>query len=308
MSSDTNFKGFHMKQSPFHEESKESGEMVSFRLEKDVKEKLERHFREVYDEQSKGYKNLCHRKLDSLCLERKTFNHLEVFMLIPKTEDINELENKSQIIAIVNTECDFQDFYVHNLGFDDDYNLSYELQDFNQTSFPLNILLNTKDSCVHKIDKSCLKSFPIFKMELDRVYHSSFNGDYFDIDVNDCYFVRFPLNNYLDEWKEGQYQHETFRENHIGAYVFQDVQNGLKLYCFIDWYYLADFDLNVHLDFQFVSDKHFIFEGSKSDDDEFKEAMKEAMSDKARKEHLLKFKEQLETNLSFIDDLLETLD
>ena len=116
------------------------------------------------------------------------------------------------------------------------------------------------------------------------------------------------MNNYLDEWKFDQYQHETFKEDHIGAYVFQDVVNNLKLCCLINWYYIADYDLNIQIDFQFVSDKHLVYHASKSSDDEFKEAMKEALSDKAKKEHLLKFKEQLETNLSFIDDILEGLD
>ena len=167
MSIDVNFKGFHMKQSPFHEETKANKEMVSFRLEEDVIEKLEKHFKEVYDEKSKGYKELCHKKMDSLCLDRKTFNHLEVFMLIPKTEDIDELERKSQIIAVINTECDFRENYIHHVGFTKEYNISYELQDFNQRNFPLNILINTKDSCVHKVDKGSLNpSFNYFREQL----------------------------------------------------------------------------------------------------------------------------------------------
>lgn len=265
------FNGFYAKESPFHKEyDKPNGNSpnINVRVNKNMKDALRNHFEEIYDESpmTKGVNKILHEYMDSICLERKTFNHIEVIMLIPKIdiEDrtdksiIDEFSNRSKLIAYYNTKTDFNDYYEHK-GFDGEYNLVYELKEFNELNFPLNIIRETKDSCVINTSKDDCDSFEKFKSRQKELYSDLHDNEGIDrsLDLDDCYFVRFPINNYLDVKQNGQYNHKFLLKDHIGVYVFNDplikINNpsiDLKLLCFIDWHYLSDIN-RMEFDFDF---------------------------------------------------------
>ena len=249
------FNSFHVKESPFHKEyDKKDGGLKGndFRIDPQAKKDLEDNFIKIFGKKkawSKGMRMLCHEYLDRLCLQRQTFNHLEFIMLIPKTDDIDELVNKSKIIAYINTKTDFNEYYEHK-GFDGEYNLVYELRPFDEFSFPLNIIRETKDSCVINTSKEDCDSFDRFKASQKKLYSDlqDDEGNDRSLDLDDCYFVRFPLNNYIDSFKNGEYSHDSFYKDHMGLYVFHDpfvkINKGKdyerKIFFVIDWHYLSD--------------------------------------------------------------------
>lgn len=299
------FKGFPMKQSPYHIDRSSDKEMLSFRIEETAVKDLEKHFKNQGLDKSEGMRKLCFKELDNLCLERKTFNNLECFMLIPKTDNVLMLNNKSQVIAIVNTEADFKETYNHKRPFNDDYNVTYELINFERRFFAndLKILQNTRDSCVYNTIKRDLRDFAVFQDRQRALYDGK--GENFDLNVDDCYFVRFPLNNYLDILSEGQYQHEEYKENHIGVYVLNDPLINRKLFLLIDWYYLSEFQVQMNIDIDFADAGKIMHHVMKTDDDKLIEAVEEAMTDKYRKERLIGLKEKLERNLLVINDMID---
>ena len=301
-----NFKGFQMKQSPYHIDRSSKKQHLSFRIEEKAVEDLKKHFKTTSDDVlSEGLRKLCFKELDNLCLEKKTFNNLECFMLIPKTDDVFELNNKSQIVAIANTEADFNENYTHTTPFNDDYNLTYELIDFESKYFinEMKILQNTQESCVFNTSKNDLRHFETFKDRQRALY--SEDNDIFNLNVDDCYFVRFPLNNYLDKFIDGQFQHEAYSENHIGIYVLNDVVRGRKLFLIIDWYYLSEYEVQLRIDIDFASYEKLNHHIMNAKDDKLVEALKEAMSDKFMKDRLIVLKGQLERNLITINEMID---
>lgn len=299
------FKGFQMKQSPYHIDRASKKVKPSFRIEKKAVNDLEKHFKKQGLNFSEGMRNLCFKELDNLCLDRKTYNNLECFMLIPKTDDVFMLNNKSQVIAIVNTEADFKETYNHKRPFNDDYNLTYDLIDFEGKYIidDLKILQNTKDSCVYNTSMNDLRVFDLFRDRQRELYDDV--GENFDLNVDDCYFVRFPLNNYLDELIEGQYQHKEYKENHIGVYVLHDVVRERKLFLLTNFYYLSEYETQMQIDIELADERKFVQNILQSKDDKLIEAMKEALSDKHRKNKLLELKQRMERNLLVINDMID---
>ena len=142
------YRVFSMNKSPFHDDNLAESKRETrktIRLPTEAYEQLESYFEANNLDFSKGIRSVCYEKLDTICNERKTFNNLEVFMLIPKSTIEDELINKSQIIAIVNTECDFRSDFNHLRKFNDDYNLVYVLNDFEAKNFPMHIIQYTKE-------------------------------------------------------------------------------------------------------------------------------------------------------------------
>ncbi len=253
MAKQYDFKSFFARESPFHDEyvkdyKGDSPNLPTFRINKNMLSDLENHFKNSNMTWTEGMSLIIHEYLDRVCRQRRTFNHLEVIMLIPKTDNIDELVNKSKIISFINTETDFNEYYQHK-AFDGEYNLVYELKPFDELNFPLNIIRETKDSCVINTSKENCDSFEKFKASQKELY-SDFKDDKGNdrsLDVDDCYFVRFPINNYLDSYKNGEYHHGIFDKDHLGIYFFHDPFIKLnnpdrerKLICIIDWHYLYD--------------------------------------------------------------------
>jgi hypothetical protein len=300
-----------MRKSPFHQEIKNSKtKSVSFRLPIDAHDRLMKYFEANYDfnAKTKGLNDLCFKQLDMLCDERKTFNNLECFMLLPKyTNDPDKLSISSQIIAIVNTECDFRKGFNHQSPFNHDYKIDYTLSDFNFENFPMEIIANTKDSCVYRTNIKDLNSFYTFKDRQSQLYYDyrfNQNEDLPNLNVEDCYFVRFPLNNYLDVYRNGQYQKDNFNDFHEGIYAFYDLEAHSYLYCIIEWSYSLEMDL-ITFDLHFVKHDDVIQKIYDAKDEKLNETFFNLPYTKDRMQKEIKeMISMLEENLSYYKSLL----
>lgn len=254
---ETHFQRFNAKESPFHKEYKEKGAKnnptIDVRLSIKAQKDLKKHFEGLYGEKdgafSKGIQSICLDYLDKLCFEKKIFEHLEVIMLIPKTDNLDALDVKSQIIAFVNHDVDFNEHYISSHREGEDY-LTYDLTDFNERNFPMNLLKETVDSNVVNTPREHLDSFNNFKQKQASLYQ--------DLDIENCYFVRFPLNNYLDEYLNGQFHHRTFRGNHIGLILLEDIIADRKLFMIVDWFYESEFNKTISIDYQFADGEELL--------------------------------------------------
>lgn len=334
------FKSFYVKESPFHKEypnykghptskalrkKKKRWEMPNaktFRLNPYIQDDLENHFKKLNMNWTEGMSLMIQDYLDRICLQRQTFNHLEVIMLIPKTDDIDELVNKSKVIAYINTKTDFNDYYIHNDGFEGEYNLVYELKPFDELRFPLNIIRETKESCVINTSKEDCDSFDRFKASQKELY-SDFQDDEGNdcgLDLDDCYFVRFPLNNYIDSFKNGEYSHDSFKKDHMGLYVFHDpfvkINKGKdyerKILFVIDWHYLSDIS-KIEWNFAFGEREGVLnwinqYRDKNEDDyDKLIQALKYAYSDEYSQMKLSQVEESLLENLETVRSLQKGL-
>jgi len=267
----THFQRFNAKESPFHKEYNEKGTKnnpkLDVRLSIKAQKDLKKHFEELYGTKdgafSKGIQMICHDYLDKLCFEKKIFEHLEVIMLIPKSDNLKVLDVKSHIIAFVNHDVDFNEHYISSHREGEDY-LAYDLMDFKEMNFPMNLLKETVDSNVIFTPKEYLNSFNNFKQRQKELYQ--------DLDIDDCYFVRFPLNNYLDEYIDGQFHHRTFKGNHIGLILLEDIIADRKIFMIVDWFYESDFTKTISIDYQFAEGEELL-DWIKNDYDEEDSAM-----------------------------------
>lgn len=248
-----NFKEFNIRDSPFHEEYniKTGKNLGGVKIHPDKYNLLKKHFEGIYEKEAmtKGIRMIIDDYLDRLCLTKGIFNHLEAVMLIPKTDDIEDLEAQSQIIAIINTKSDFNKNYNHIHHFKDWTGIVFELHPFNKVKFGyvLEIFKNTIDSCVYNTSKEDMESFESFKQRQAELYP--------DLDIDDCYFVRFPLNNHMDNIHHGAaFHYNSWKNNHLGGYIFIDVLEGKKSEKFfiIDWFYLSEISSKIRADFQFI--------------------------------------------------------
>lgn len=310
-----------MKKSPFHEDyvsNPKSDKRPTIRIPIEAYNQLNNYFEENNLDFSKGIRSLCYDKLDTICNERKTFNNLEVFMLIPKMNlpypydenfDINSFQKNfyhilttySEIIAVVNTECDFKNNFNHIRSFNDDYVLCYQMEDFKAENFPLHILQNTNESKVYRTHEGALNSFHSLQNRLGEVFHDSND---FSLDVNDCYFVRFPLNNYLDEFRSGQYQQEAFSNTHEGVYVFEAFDGAIRHYCYIDWDYSKENE-NIAFEIYFTDEASFLDDVYKTRDKKLIHSALAIIDGENRRKRLEDYKYRLLGEVSYINMLLE---
>jgi hypothetical protein len=294
------FKTFRTYQSPFHKERnlQDKTTSVSFRLPTEAYNDLMDYFNNIFDSNAKtnGFKKISLNALDMICSERKTYNNLECFMLIPKTDDIGELYD-SEIIVFINDDIDFENDFNLVSKFNDDYNLVYSLYDFTEENVPFGIFTNVRESCLYRLRKDfALESWYSFTSALGTLYK--------DLNLDDCYIVRFPLNNYLDVFRDGQYQNETYKDDHIGAYVFEDISSKRKIYCKIVWNYTHEMNL-ISFDLIFEPESEFINDIYKMNDKRLNEAINDVITDKHRIDVLLEIRKNIEDELSFVDEILK---
>ena len=259
------FKQFNTKKSPYHDEYNGTKKPINVRLENDAIKLLDKHFKDIYekDGMSNGIRSIIYDYLDRLCLKKQTFKHLEAVMLIPKGDN-DEMEEKSQIIAVINTESDLNNIFNHDQRFYENKAI-FELKNFNEGNFNyvFEMFRNSIDSCVYDTSKEDLKSFQSFKLKQAQLYP--------DLNLDDCYFIRFPLNNYLDNVHHGKAVHfKSWKNNHLGAYVFVDPLENIKRFVLIDWYYLSEISSQIVIDFQFAPEEFFIDCTMEANDFDFK--------------------------------------
>lgn len=250
---------FSMTQSPFHKNRNLNGktQSISFRIPIEVYDDLKEYFSGLHDENpiTNGLKDFSINILNHVCMERKIFSKLNVILLIPKTDDIDELNEKTEIIGFFNDDID----YVKSLNTENyvgdipDYDIRYDLPSFEKDGeyinhFILKVIQNTRIGSFYKIHNPSITSQDIFKEKLDELYPQ--------IDLDKCYLVLTHLNNYFDEFRNGQFQSKEYNNYHDGAYVFTDYNERRKLYCSISWIYSSDFE-NITFDIKFMSELSF---------------------------------------------------
>ena len=291
------YRTFHTKQSPFHKERDLQGktELVSFRLPKEAYQDLMTYFEDVYDDNAKtrGFKQISLDTLENICSERKTYTNLEVYMILPKSDSIDDLNFYSQIIGFINTDVDFHDKFNLVSTFEDDYKIVYDVRNFEEGEFPMGIISNTIEPCIYRTNSHTTHSFFLIKDRLSQL---------FDIDVENCSFVRFPLNNYLDVFRDGQYQDQSYNKEHRGVYVFNDMYTNKKYYCIVEWYYD---NLAITFDFYFESVDDFSQDIYSRKDARLIDSFNEVLMDKNRKEKLLTIRNGLAEDLSYIEGLIK---
>lgn len=302
----SDFKMFTMSKSPFHKERNLKGKTknIAFRLPIEAYEDLKNYFEGVYGEDgalSKGFKDLSYETLDSVCLERKNYNNLNVFMLIPKTDDLDDLHCYSEIFAFIDIDNDIEDDFNVVSRFEDDYNILYNLVDFNEENVPMGIFAHSKEFCLYRLrkDRVC-DSFNSLSVGLYSLYpHLT---DWINKDL-EFYMVRFPLNNYLDVFRNGQYQSLTYNNSHEGAFIFYDLVENRKIYSTIRWDYSPE-GKHIFLDFLFYKPEDFSDVIYSVDDDKLTNVYRDIRDTDYRKDGLINFRERLIEDLKLVDEAI----
>ena len=243
------FQILRMNKSPFYKESYHGSYVrgqpmakVDFRLPKTAHDDLIRYFKANGLSKSEGFNQMVSDKLAMINTSKRTvFNQVEAIMLIPRCNNLERLNDESRIIALINTEADLIDGFHHQGAFNKSFNYQYELMPFYEDFFPMDLINATKESQVKRVNMGDLKHWDSLYARLDELY---------GLDGTEWDFVRFPLNNYLDINREGQFQSPRLRGDHRGVYIFDDF-NRKRLFCIIDWSYSLE-NKNIIFDVEFI--------------------------------------------------------
>ena len=301
---------FGLTKSPFAFERNYHAKSISksFRLPEDVYNEIMKYYDSKYGEENnltKAFRSITLEKLDSICRERKTYQDLNLLMLIPKTDDIDMLNENSEVIAFFTSE-DInninQDLLKHDYS-EDDILIKVDLSNYTHLEKVYHISKNLNPNCF-KFDISNISSFDDFKIRLNKAYPK--------IDVSNSYIVPLMINNYLDIYRDGEFQSDTYNNTHEGIYIFVDYgldnegkENNRKLHCIIEWSYNYN---KLNIEFNFVSDLTLIDSYPHEDNIMNNESIKNTIwfigNDEDRKMTLLNMKENYEEINELVNDHL----
>lgn len=170
--------------------------------------------------------------------EQKYFNNLIAVLLMPQSVDPDELNDKCQVIGLLHD----QDYFFETGTFHGEVNHTHNfkfiftLKEFNQENyrtffFHFSAFNKLDENIFFNVDKSIQHDFDKVKARLSELYQ--------DIDLDDAYFVAFPLNNYLDVLEDGVYRSKTSEFEHEGVIaLLEDFNEGV--FAHIEWNYLED--------------------------------------------------------------------
>lgn len=224
-------------QSPFYKnrDLKTSGKdkPIQSRIAPEVKKDLKDYFMKRYNTTEGVSSSFIHELivnfLNSILLEKKSFEDIYVIMLLPKTQDPDELEIKGTIIGAVETQDGepmrrvFRRKHYHKNKF----NFIYNLEDFNELTFNMLHFERLNVPAFFCVSEDIQHDFVKTKMRLSEVYH--------DIDLDECYITIFNINNYLDELIEGQYMSTHYQYYHEGILVFSNLLDEIRVCTTLDW-------------------------------------------------------------------------
>ena len=243
----------------YHDKYKHGDAQISksVRIPKTLYNDLEFYFKGMgFKDYSDGVKNILIEKMESINTFKQTcFNNIELIMLIPKTSTIKELNEKSLILTLYNADLDFFDSLYNHKGFKKTpFNIRYDLKTFCEDDFNLGMLLYlNRSDAVFGIQQKDMTDWESFMNELNKKQKKGLMNQ--GIDLNDCYFVRFPLNNYLDVKLDGQYQHPKVKGFHEGVYIFEEF-GFRRFYFLLRWQYNGN-DL-ISFNSRFISKTEFL--------------------------------------------------
>ena len=235
--------GFEIKQSPFkkidefQEAKRDDRVLMSAGISPEDHEIIVKYIRQRGNDfgNAKFLKELMLNFINNVAFDRCCFNDIFVILLLPKTQDPDELEDKGKIVgAIQFQEETYQSrmlkdsFMVHNEHHKNSFNFIFNLRDFNEDNYNYYLpFYDLQERAFFCVDESIQHDFVMTKMRLSEVY--------FELDVDNCYFTVISLNNYLDMLKDGVYVSKDTSYYHEGALVLLDLENDLKLYLTMDW-------------------------------------------------------------------------
>lgn len=252
---------FQVNQSPFYKKE-HHGKYIhgkpkkqkDMRIPISIYNDLDYYFKENGLNWTDGMLNVIYDKLDMINTSKRTiFNDVELIVIIPKTRSLSELNDKSIILAAYNTGTDFKNEFIHDGGFKKTFNFNYELKDF--SFLPIDILMNLKNDAYFNLAASNPYVKGNWREYLQRL------ENHYKLDLNKSYLVRFPLNNYLDVKREGQYQSSRLRGWHDGLYVFDDF-NHHRLYFKLDWEYTPSGAIRCRGEFLHVTDFMYLVQSA----------------------------------------------
>lgn len=254
---------FGIRQSPFHKKSHHDRyvrgnamEKVSFRIPKTAYNDLMTYFKGNGWNESEGFNKILTDRLNMINTSKRTiFNNTELIMLIPRRiSNIMELKSNSRIIGAFNPEIDFSSSYVYNDGFKKTFNIRYELKHFMEGNFPLETFSMMNESRIFGVKLAEMTDWNSFYEKMSVIYS--------DLDLDKSYFVRFPLNNYLDINRQGQFQHPQYMGKHQGLYAFDEFGNPYGAYMILNWAYDDSDLLSCKFDFIPRDEFHHILQSS----------------------------------------------
>lgn len=243
------FNTFETDLSPFHQidefQETKKDDRVSMRTDISPEDYrlFEKYFEQRPDEidRSKFVKELLIDFLNNNAFEKKSFENLQVIMLLPKHLKDNELQSSCEIIGFLHDE-DVIDVPMHmfkgNVNYTNNYNFIYTLKEFNELNYNLIGFQKLNKPCFINVGKHIQHDFEKVKARLNELYER--------IDLDDAYFVIFNLNNYLDELNQGVYVSKSSRpedRSHDGVIVLIEDFYSMA-YLFINWSYVQG---HVHL-------------------------------------------------------------
>ena len=134
-------------------------------------------------DKSKFLKELLFDFINNVSLKKKSFKDLYILLLLPKTEDPDELDDNGQIVGAVQTP---DGFYMANafrrIGFHaHDYNFIFSLKDFDEETYKLLFFDKLEERAFFCVDERIQHDFFKTKARLSEVYD--------ELDLDDCYFI-----------------------------------------------------------------------------------------------------------------------
>lgn len=294
---------YSINQSPFFKESHYDKYVrdapmipVNFRMPKTAYNDLINYFKGKGWDKSEGFKNILTDHLQLINTSQRTiFNNTELIMLIPRTSNLTELNSYSKIIGLFNPDIDFSSSYTYKNGFKRTFNIRYGLNHFMEGIFPLEDFSMMNESRLFGIQLRDLIDWNSFYEKMSAIYD--------DLDLDKCYFVRFPLNNYLDVKREGQYQHPQYMGKHQGIYTFDDM--GYRgAYMILEWRYDSGM---INLKFNFIPRDEFQHILRKSDFNPLNNALTDLMQSEFQRKELEESIEDVKQHLAFLESLRDRI-
>lgn len=240
-----------LENSPFKkiEGFKKSSERVSVRTDiaPEDYEIIEKYFKlrdPDYDPKKKNNKidnsklvrELLMDFFNNIALEKKSIEDLYFVLLLPKTQEVDEIEFKGEIVGAFQSDSAFYNenpFRFHR-GIKKEFNFLFNIEEFNEQNYNDFIYLyHGNESLFFNVDKSIQGDFLKVRARFKELG--------LDIDIDDCYFTVINVNNYLDELHQGQYVCKDTYSYHKGVIALIDMfdENRICLTC--QWRYTHDF-------------------------------------------------------------------
>ena len=299
-----------LKNSPFTKQRnlKNKDKTIGVRVPEDVHQDISNYFDGIYGENSmsKGINDLLVKTLDNVCTERTMYNNISMFMLIPKSDDIKVLTEDSFIFALVDERNDFNTFNttpLDDIVYDSPFIKGILNEDF--STLPSDFLLDVENHCFVNMNTEGIDEKEDFLELLAKT---------FDIDLKDYYWTHLKLNNYLDEYRDGQYQAQLYNNEHIGVYILNTIidlkdneKSRVLLFMTMKWRYFNELE-SIDLNPQFFEERELLSYISDTKDKELSSKAFKIVYGEDTKEYLVNMRKSLVEDLNTVKELIKSID